>query len=220
MQQMLAGIAHEVRNPLAGMALFTGLLTDELDEADARRGHALRIARELGYLERVVTEFLDYARRPRPELGPVALAGLCAEVAELTEPDAAAADVALTATGSGTITADHGQLRRALLNLTRNAIQASVGADPRAVRITAAIVDGWATIAVANRGPEIPAAQRARLFEPFFTTREKGTGLGLAFVADIARDHAGRVEVTSADGTTEFRVILPVAGPPDSVKPA
>ncbi|MCE9573675.1 MAG: HAMP domain-containing histidine kinase [Deltaproteobacteria bacterium] len=212
LQQMLAGIAHEVRNPLAGMALFTGLLKDELDEDDARRGHALRIARELGYLERVVTEFLDYARRPRPELGPVPLAGLCAEVAELATPEAEAAGVALEVEATGTVTADHGQLRRALLNLTKNAIQASTTA-PRLVRLTAGLDGDRAILAVANRGAPIPETALPHLFEPFFTTREKGTGLGLAFVADIARDHGGAVEVACGDGVTTFRVILPVAGP-------
>ena len=68
MQQMLAGIAHEVRNPLAGMTLFAGILSDELPAGDERRGHVEKIQRELGYLERVVNDFLEYARRPRPEL--------------------------------------------------------------------------------------------------------------------------------------------------------
>ncbi len=80
MQQMLAGIAHEVRNPLAGMTLFAGILRDELPAADERRGHVDRIQRELDYLERVVNDFLEYARRPRPELADVAVAELFAEV--------------------------------------------------------------------------------------------------------------------------------------------
>ena len=74
MQQMLAGIAHEVRNPLAGMTLFAGILRDELPDGDERRGHVDEIERELGYLERVVNDFLEYARRPRPELADVPVA--------------------------------------------------------------------------------------------------------------------------------------------------
>jgi len=60
-----------------------------------------------------------------------------------------------------------------------------------------------------NRGKEIPAATCERLFEPFFTTREKGTGLVLAFVREIAADHGGRVEVASADGETTFTIVIP-----------
>ena len=83
MQQMLAGIAHEVRNPLAGMTLFAGILRDEVPETDERRGHVDKIQRELDYLERVVNDFLEYARRPKPELSVVAIADLFAEVIEL-----------------------------------------------------------------------------------------------------------------------------------------
>ena len=71
MQQMLAGIAHEVRNPLAGMTLFAGILRDEIEPGDERRGHVDKIQRELDYLERVVNDFLEYARRPKPELATV-----------------------------------------------------------------------------------------------------------------------------------------------------
>lgn len=83
MQQMLAGIAHEVRNPLAGMTLFAGILQDEIPDGDERRGHVDRIRKELGYLERVVNEFLESARRPRPELAPVPMRELLEEVAQL-----------------------------------------------------------------------------------------------------------------------------------------
>ncbi|MBC7976556.1 MAG: HAMP domain-containing protein, partial [Myxococcales bacterium] len=86
-QQMLAGIAHEVRNPLAGMTLFAGILRDELPEDDERRSHVERIRRELGYLERVVNDFLEYARRPKPELHDAPCDALVAEVAQLAASD-------------------------------------------------------------------------------------------------------------------------------------
>jgi len=203
MQRMLAGIAHEVRNPLAGMTLFTGLLKDELPESDERRAHVLRIARELGYLERVVNEFLDYARRPRPELALVHAREVLDEVAQLVAADAEAAGVRVTIEGDAELHADAGQLRRAVLNLARNAIQAS----PRGGEVTLRAFAGG--VAVHNRGETITAETSARIFDPFFTTREKGTGLGLAFVRDIARDHGGAVEVSSEDGETEFRIMLP-----------
>ena len=205
MQRMLAGIAHEVRNPLAGMTLFTGLLKDELPDGDERRAHVLRIARELGYLERVVSEFLDYARRPKPELAAVSARDILDEVAQLVAADAELAGVTVAVDGDAPLRADVAQLRRAVLNLARNAVQAS----PRGEAVTLRARPG--VIAVANKGDEIPADTLAKIFDPFFTTREKGTGLGLAFVRDIARDHGGTVEVTSARGETEFRIIIPGA---------
>jgi len=213
LQQMLAGIAHEVRNPLAGMALFTGILRDELPAGDERRGHVDKIARELTYLERVVNEFLDYARRAQPEIADVDARDLVDEVAQLVAADAG--DLVVTAGGDPvTVRGDRGQLRRAVLNLAHNAVQAAVRSErgpPPHVRLEVhRDVDG-AVVAVWNRGDDIPAEVRGRMFEPFFTTRERGTGLGLAFVRDIARDHGGRVEVTSAGGETVFRLILPAA---------
>jgi signal transduction histidine kinase len=207
-QQMLAGIAHEVRNPLAGMTLFAGILRDELPEGDERRSHVERIQRELGYLERVVNDFLEYARRPKPELGDVQLAELLAEVAQLASRDGITVAVVPT---EQVARADRGQLRRALLNLSNNAVQAAqaAGQSGEVVRLAAFREAGELHITVWNRGREIPPETSGKLFEPFFTTREKGTGLGLAFVREIAVDHGGRIDVASADGETTFSLVLP-----------
>ncbi len=208
MQQMLAGIAHEVRNPLAGMTLFAGILRDELETGDERRGHVDKIQRELDYLERVVNDFLEYARRPKPELATVEIDELFAEVIQLAPSELGVA----TQIAIPTVRADRGQLRRALLNLTRNAIQAATAADhsgPGNVRLAAKRAGDTVELSVWNRGREIPPETSCKLFEPFFTTREKGTGLGLAFVRDIAADHGGGVTVTSADGETTFVISLP-----------
>jgi signal transduction histidine kinase len=211
LQQMLAGIAHEVRNPLAGMTLFTGLLRDEL-AGDDRRAHVDRIARELGYLERVVQEFLEYARRAAPEVSAIDARPLLDEVAQLVAADADAAGVELEVDAADVaVRGDRGQLRRALLNLARNAVQA---AEPgSAVRLAARRAGGGIQLDVVNRGAPIVDDVRRRMFDPFFTTREKGTGLGLAFVHEIVRDHGGEVAVACADGETRFRVTLPGATP-------
>jgi signal transduction histidine kinase len=208
MQQMLAGIAHEVRNPLAGMTLFAGILREEIEPGDERRGHVDKIQRELDYLERVVSDFLEYARRPKPELATVEIEELFAEVIQLAPTELAVASQIEVAT----LRADRGQVRRALLNLTRNAIQAATAAGNSGagnVRLAARRVGDSVELSVWNRGREIPPETSGKLFEPFFTTREKGTGLGLAFVRDIAADHGGKVTVTSADGETTFVISLP-----------
>ncbi|HEY5947195.1 MAG TPA: HAMP domain-containing sensor histidine kinase [Kofleriaceae bacterium] len=210
MQQMLAGIAHEVRNPLAGMTLFADILKDELPAPDDRRSHVEKIQRELGYLERVVNDFLEYARRPRPELATVPLGDLLAEVAQLASTPEIT--ISVESGGPTDVQADRGQLRRALLNLARNAVQAATTAGhsgSEAVKLSARVQGGERWVSVWNRGKEISPETSGRLFEPFYTTREKGTGLGLAFVRDIAADHGGRVELVSADGETTFSVVLP-----------
>lgn len=215
-QQMLAGIAHEVRNPLAGIQLYAGILRDEL-EGDPRAAHAAKIDREVGYLERVVREFAEFARRRPPELAPVAVRGLLEDVAELVAADAAEAglEVEVEVEDEPSLVGDAGQLRRVVLNLAKNAIQAasSVGERGAAVRLEARGKGERVELAVWNRGPTIDASVSGRIFDPFFTTREKGTGLGLAFVRELVRAHDGEVTVTSEGGQTCFRVNIPARGP-------
>jgi signal transduction histidine kinase len=221
MQQMLAGIAHEVRNPLAGMTLFADILRDELPADDERRSHVDKIQRELGYLERVVNDFLEYARRPRPELATMSLPELLAEVAQMASTPQITVEV--DTSGPSDVCADRGQLRRALLNLARNAVQAAAAAGHSgsgAVKLTAHTQGDEHWLDVWNRGQEISPETSGRLFEPFYTTREKGTGLGLAFVRDIAADHGGRVELASADGETTFSIVLPARSERQRVEPA
>jgi signal transduction histidine kinase len=210
MQAMLAGIAHEVRNPLGAIELWTGHLRDELPADDERRGHVARIERELGYLEAIVRDFLEYARRPAPELAPIALDELVRGAVELMEPEARAAGIELTsAVDPAQVRGDPVQLRRAIINLCKNALQACAGGRGRRLSLTVRAEGAGAWLRVWNDGPAIPPEVQARLFEPFFTTREKGTGLGLAFVAEIVHDHGGRVEVESSTAGTAFTVRLP-----------
>jgi signal transduction histidine kinase len=205
---MLAGIAHEVRNPLGGLELFAGLLREALAGQPERLAEVARIERELGYLRNVVTDFLEYARRPRPELERVPLRELLAEVVEVAGAGSTA--VSLEVPPELAVRADRAQLRRALMNLVRNAV-AAAGPQGR-VLLAAQAEAGGVVCEVRDSGPGVPAELRARIFEPFFTTREKGTGLGLAFVAEIARDHGGDITVDAApDGGALFRLRLPAA---------
>ena len=208
MQMMLAGIAHEVRNPLGGLELYAGLLRDALGDQPERLEEVTRIEREVGHLKTVVTEFLDFARRSPPRLESVRLAALFDEVRELTGPGdgtqiATAAPATLAARG------DPGQLRRVLLNLARNAVTAARGGH---VEISARAELGRVRIEVRDDGPGVPAELREKIFAPFFTTREKGTGLGLAFVREIVRDHGSDVMVRDAPGGgSVFAFDLPAA---------
>jgi signal transduction histidine kinase len=196
MQMMLAGIAHEVRNPLGGLELYAGLLRDALAGQPERLDEVARIEREVGHLKAVVSEFLEFARRPAPRVEAVALRPLFEEIRELTAV-AGGATVTVEAQDGVAVRGDAAQLRRVLLNLTRNAVTAA-----RAGRVAlGAATDGdRVRIEVRDDGPGVPPELREKIFAPFFTTREKGTGLGLAFVREIVRDHGSDVDVRDAPG--------------------
>jgi signal transduction histidine kinase len=209
LQMMLAGIAHEVRNPLGGLELYAGLLRDALGEQPERLQEVARIERELTYLKTVVSEFLDYARRPPLELASVPLGPLLDEVKELA---ATTADVKVKVSPVDglAVHADVGQLRRALLNLARNAVTAASGRGDGQVMLGASRQGDRVRIEVRDNGPGVPPDLREKIFTPFFTTREKGTGLGLAFVREIVRDHGGDVVVDGAPaGGARFCLDLP-----------
>ena len=205
MQMMLAGIAHEVRNPLGGLELYAGLLREGLAEQPERLSEIARVEREIAYLKNVVTDFLEFARRPPPVVEDVPVRSLLEEVAEICRPRAGGPTLRVDCEAALTACVDRAQVRRALLNLTRNAI---VAAGSAGQVVLAALGEAEARIGweVRDSGPGVPEEIRDKIFTPFFTTRERGTGLGLAFVQEIARDHGGTVTVDRApEGGARFR---------------
>jgi signal transduction histidine kinase len=210
-ETMLAGIAHEVRNPLGAMALYAGALGQDL-AGRPEEAHVARIQHELLGLGRLVEDFLDYARHRPPALEPVDGARLAEEVGQLCRPLAEARGVALLASGAGAFAADRHQLRRAALNLVRNAIEASPPGG--AVELGVEAARGAAVLTVLDRGPGLPAEARARLFEPFCTTKSGGTGLGLALARKAALAHGGELTVGDREGGgTAARLSVPQRAP-------
>ena len=196
-----------VRNPLGGLELYApGLLREALGGQQRLGGWRASSARS--DFKQVVSEFLEFARRPPPRLEPIALGPLFEEIRELCQsPDGGTISVA--APNDLAVQADAGQLRRALLNLARNAAAA---ARKGHVEIAARRSDGRVHIEVRDDGPGVAPELREKIFTPFFTTREKGTGLGLAFVREIVRDHGGDVMVRDAPGGgSVFGFDLPAA---------
>ncbi len=196
-ETMLAGIAHEVRNPLGAMELFAGALAADL-RGRPEAAHVARIQGELGSLDRLVTTFLDYARaRPltREELDASQLA---AELRELALPLADEHGVALAAAGSGRLSADRDALRRAALNLVLNAVEASPPGS--AVEIALHAAAGEALLEVRDRGGGLSGEARRRAGEPFFTTKQRGTGLGLALAVRTAAAHGGKLDLRPREG--------------------
>ncbi|BDG03383.1 sensor histidine kinase [Anaeromyxobacter oryzae] len=209
-ETLLAGIAHEVRNPLGALDLFAGLLAEELAEKP-EAAHVARIRSELAALSKVVEEFLDYARSRPAVREEVDLAHLLAEAADLAAPVAAERHVSLSVEGAGAVRGDREQLRRAVLNLVRNAVEAAPAATE--VELAAAVQGDEVVLEVRDRGAGLPEKARASLFRPFFTTKEKGTGLGLALAKKVADAHGGTLALLEREGGgTVARLVVPAAG--------
>ena len=210
MQMMLAGIAHEVRNPLGGLQLYAGLLREGLAQQPERLAEVARVEREIGYLKNVVSDFLEFARRPPPVMESVSVAPLLDEVCEICRP--AGLDLVLRVEAPPDLVAegDRGQLRRALINLVKNALVAA-GVSGQVV-VAARRAEGVVQWEVRDSGPGVAPGLGDKIFTPFFTTREKGTGLGLAFVREIARDHGSDVRVDRGpEGGARFRFTTRIA---------
>jgi signal transduction histidine kinase len=210
MQMMLAGIAHEVRNPLAGMELYAGLLRDDLPAGDEKRAHVQKIERELDRLKTIVSDFLEFARRPKAELAATDVSDLLSEVRDLALAAAQPRNVQVTLEAEAARAAcDAGQLRRALLNLATNAVQACPTDGTGRVTLRCTRANGEVRVTVSDTGPGIEPAVLEKIWTPFYTTKQQGTGLGLAFVRDIARDHGARIDVESSTRGTTFILALP-----------
>ncbi len=206
---LLAGIAHEVRNPLGALDLFAGLLSEEL-AGRPEETHVARIRSELASLSKVVEEFLDYARARPPVREDVDLRLLLAEAVDVAQPLASERRVSLSVDGGGTARADREQLRRAAVNLVRNAVEAAPVASE--VEVAARTANGEAVIEVRDRGAGLAPDARASLFRPFFTTKEHGTGLGLALAKKVADAHGGTLALDDREGGgTVARLAVPAA---------
>jgi signal transduction histidine kinase len=211
LKMMIAGVAHEVRNPLGGIELFGGLLAEELGGGTPEaRSHLARIQAEVAYLKRIVEEFLVYARERRLHLAPLAAEAWVSEAAVHLEGEARARGVPLQVEAEpAPLAADAPMLTAALVNLVKNALQASPPGAP--VRVRGRRSGAAYAVEVEDAGPGIPAEAQARIWEPFFTTREKGTGLGLPLARKLVEAHGGTLSLASAPGRTLFRIELPVA---------
>jgi PAS domain S-box-containing protein len=211
--ELTAGIAHEFRNGLATIHGYARLL--DLDSLPpAFRPYVEGIRAETTAMGEVVTNFLNFARPTQLTLAPVDLRAVVERAADDLRPDARVLGGSIELKGEfATVEGDDVLLRQAFSNLLRNAIEACAAASvPPAVSVVSSIDAGDRTcrIVVRDNGPGIPEEARGRIFQPFFTMKPHGTGLGLALVQKIIVTHNGRVAAGPNNGGGCIVVTLPV----------
>ncbi|MGZ3425633.1 MAG: two-component system sensor histidine kinase NtrB [Polyangia bacterium] len=208
--RLAAGIAHEIRNPLAAISGSIELLSQTMQGDGAKENKELMsiVIREVDRLNGLITELLEFARPRSLETERLDGAATMAEMLKVFENDKRLGDVRveLVAADAVFVEADPSQLRQVVWNLLRNAAEA---APHQTITVELRADAEFASLTVRDRGPGISPEHRARMFEPFFSTKEGGTGLGLATVHRIVEEHKGTVELDCpASGGTAVTVKL------------
>lgn len=213
-----AGLAHEVRNPLAGLRSTAQAMTRRLPPGDPQRDYLDRMLGEIERIDTLLRTFLQYARPQRPVLKPVPLRDVIASVTTLLREQLAASKVRLSTefpTHNARVMGDPPQLQQVFLNLFLNSLQAMRNGGE--LRVQARWLEdalAW-EVRVHDSGAGIPPEHLAQAFTPFFSTRAQGSGLGLAIVQQIVREHRGQVTIESPPGQgTTVTVRLPAASAP------
>ena len=214
--QMAASIAHEINNPLAGVLMYTKLLAKKIAGDTFRKEESLdylsKMETEVGRCSRIIRNLLDFARQTEPTLRPVDINRVMEQVLSMVGHQAHLQNVDVVKDFSLSlpeVMADFDQLQQIFTNLTLNAIQAMPDGGRLTIRSSA--VDGGVRVDVQDTGFGISKENMGKLFTPFFTTKEKGkgVGLGLAVAHGIIERHKGRIKVQSEVGKgTTFSVYL------------
>jgi two-component system sensor histidine kinase PilS (NtrC family) len=209
--RMAANIAHEIRNPLAALSGAVEVMAAGAAD-DARERLAQIVVNETGRLNGIIRDFLEYARPAPLSRTPVNVAAAADEVLLLLEHQVGPGTLKVVREFPPALTwsVDRQQFRQALWNLCLNAVQAMP--DGGELRVTMAIVGRRLVVRVNDTGEGIAASDAGHIFEPFFSTKSGGSGLGLALVHRIAQDHGGEIDVQSRPGVgSTFTLTLPVA---------
>ncbi|MCB9653939.1 MAG: PAS domain-containing protein [Deltaproteobacteria bacterium] len=216
--RMSAHVTHEIRNPLSSIGLNAELLQDLVAQPDHTHGQreeattlCQAIGREVDRLAAITEEYLRFARFPQPQLRDEDLGALIASVAAFVRRDCEAVRVELVTEipdGIPPVRIDADQIRQALLNLVRNAKESMTNGGRLALHLERS--GDQTAVVVTDSGAGIPKDKLDRIFDPFYSTKLTGTGLGLALCHQIVVEHGAQLRVTSELGQgSEFRIVFP-----------
>lgn len=216
--KLAAGVAHSVRNPLTSVKMRLYSLKQELVLNPAQEEDFSVIAEEIRNIEAIVKNFLEYARRPKLRLKRVSPSGIVDAAVDLLKPKLDSLGVRVRIERERILppaALDPDQVKEAFVNLLVNAAEAMPQGGRIVVFEDEGVMEPLGRVAVlkfADEGPGVPEAERERIFEPFFSTKPEGSGLGLSIVKGIVEDHGGWVHVAeSKSGGAQFVLVVPLA---------
>ncbi len=225
--EMAAAIAHEVKNPLAGIQVLSGILKRQLPDSPDAQGILQEIISEAKMANAIVLDVLEFVRPIRLQVERVSLRDVLREALTIADTQATRDGIKISmdlADDLPSIQGDQVQLRQLFTNLLINAFEALAGKGEVQIRAHLAATEqdqraepseapNLVVVDVADNGPGVPADVTDRIFSPFFTTKPQGSGLGLAIVRKIVDAHDGRIDVDTRSGSgTCFHVALPISG--------
>lgn len=209
---LAAGMAHEIKNPLSSIKTFAEYLPEKYDDPSFREKFARIVSQEVGKINDLVQHLLEFAKPSPPQKQPARVSELIDETVEFLQGTLLnkQIEVVRAYTKQDEVTVDPGQMKQVFLNVLLNSIEAME--RPGCISISSVMENGHLEVMVADTGPGIPKKDLPHVFDPFYTTKPMGTGLGLSVAHSIVQEHGGRVAIESDVGRgTTVRIQLPVS---------
>jgi hypothetical protein len=212
--EVAAGLAHEIKNPLAGIKGAIEIIRDGMPEDDSHRMILAEVLSEVNRIDRSVINLLSYSKPKKPDFVKTDLVSLIRDVISFLRKMADSKGILLklhSSTEIPPITADENDLRQLFMNLIINSIEAMETHGQVCINLKVN-ADSKLRVEVSDNGPGVPHDKLGKIFQPFYTSKKQGTGLGLATCKRIVLDHGGEIRVESEWGKgTTFLVDLPLS---------
>lgn len=213
--ELAAGIAHEIRNPLTSITGSVEMLAESPGLSENNRGLLSIVLKESGRLNRIIEDFLAYAKKGSLDMKKENLCEIVKDSMEMLDrgrklPCNVRVNL-VSPPRPAVVSADKGLMAQVFLNLLSNALDAVDGCGTISIRIDPDTADSdFCSVTITDTGPGIPQEQLNKLFDPFYTTKKNGVGIGLCIAEKVVREHSGRMDIISEEGKgTSVTVVIP-----------